>query len=287
MVASQKQPQHTCPCETYEELTTHIAAFANGYFPLMILLGGAGLGKSRLAKTITEGKCHWILGRVTPLQLYCQAYLHRDQDLVFDDVDDICLERQSIGLLKDLCQTEISKEVAWYSSTRALRDENIPNRFATSSRVLLILNDWHSVSGRLAAVEDRAHVVSFEPSAWEVHKETARWFTDQEVFDLIGDNHHLIDSPSMRLYQLSLFRKQAGLDWKKLLFDGILPPKRAQVAALKADRSFDTEEDRVKAFVQSGGSRATYFRQAKAIRSPGSNPKIQLECALEQPTNRG
>ena len=46
-------------------------------------------------------------------------------------------------------------------------------------------------SSLLASVEDRGHLLSFAPTPPEVHRRTAEWFWDQEVFDFIGAHLHL------------------------------------------------------------------------------------------------
>jgi hypothetical protein len=61
-----------------------------------------------------------------------------------------------------------------------LRD--VPQRFTTTSRVALIGNDWKTVNADVAALEDRGHVLVFEPTALEVHHQAAGWFWDQQIF---------------------------------------------------------------------------------------------------------
>jgi hypothetical protein len=118
----------------------------------------------------------------------------------------------------------------------------------------------------------------------EVHLRTAEWFRDQEVCDFIAENLHLIADPSMRHYVIGQELKEAGFDWKSRLKERWqVDPKTILVAKLKADPSFATEEDRVRAFAQAGGgNRATYFNHAKKLRPAVTPPKIVLKKPVSE-----
>src|SRR5207249_3818093 len=109
------------------------------------------------------------------------------------------------------------KTVAWHTDAKTLDRERIPRQFTTESRVLIIANEWRTLSGNVAAVEDRGHVILFRPTALEVHLRTALWFWDQEIFDFIGERLHLIAEPLMRAYVGAHELKRAGLDWRRIL----------------------------------------------------------------------
>ena len=85
-----------------------------------------------------------------------------------DDVDGLYGDRSGIRLLKCLCQTEEEKAVAWHSDARSLERQGIPREFTTRSRVVIIANDWKALNKNVAALQDRGHVVFFEPSAADV-----------------------------------------------------------------------------------------------------------------------
>jgi hypothetical protein len=110
-----------------------------------------------------------------------------------------------------------------------------------------------------------------------VHRHAATWFWDQEVFDLVGAYLHLVTRPSLRTYVLAYERKVAGLDWNSAVLGRCLSGAALAVAKLKADPSYPTEEDRVRAFVASGaGCRATYFNHAQRLRGFEEVPVIKL-----------
>ncbi len=47
--------------------------------------------------------------------------------------------------------------------------EGIPREFTTKSRVVIIANDWRTLDRNVAALQDRGHVLLFQPSPAEVH----------------------------------------------------------------------------------------------------------------------
>src|SRR5216684_871154 len=206
-----------------------------------------------------------------------QAYEHRHQPLVLDDVDGLCADRSGIRLLKALCQTEPTKTLSWHTATPILKRREVPSRFTTTSRVALIGNDWKTLNADVAALEDRGHVLVFEPTALEVHRHAAGWFWDQEIFDFVAVHLHLIAQHSLRTYGHAWELKQAELDWQQAVLCRYLTGTALLVARLKANPSFAREAERVRAFVQSGaGCRASYFQHAKKLRSVAAPLRIPL-----------
>ena len=203
-----------------------------------------------------------------------QAHEHRNQPLVLDDVDGLARDRQGIRLLKALCQTDPVKTVSWHSAAPGRC--GLPRQFATTSRVAIIANQWQSLNADVAALQDRGHCLHFAPSALEVHRQAARWFWDQEIFDFVAAHLSWTSQPSLRSYVLAWELKKAGLDWRPALLSRWLTGVALAVAKLKAT-SFASEEERVRAFVAAGlGCRATYFNYAKKLQPPASVPALKL-----------
>lgn len=121
-------------------------------------------------------------------------------------------------------------------------------------------------------------VVFFQPSALEVHRRTAAWFWDQEIFDFFGERLHLLQEASLRHYLAAWELKQARLDWKRLVLSRCLSGRALLVAQLQADATYASEAERVRAFIaQGGGSRSTYFNLARQQRAPVTAPAIRLQ----------
>ena len=277
MAKSKNLPAHTIIVRTYAELERYSRAFASGFLGLLLVLGAPGLGKSRAIRKALGAEVCWIDGNASPFGIYMAAYEHCDQPLVLDDVDGLYRERQGVRLLKCLCQSEKRKTLSWETNASALDARGIPRRFSTTSRVVLIANSWGSINLDVAALEDRAHVIYFDPSPLEIHLEAAKWFWDQEIFDFIGAYLHLIERHSLRVYYLAYEQKLAGLDWRCQILSRCLTGAALEVAKLKADSSFGSEEERAAAFIAAGhGCRATYFNHAKKLKACDDLPAIQL-----------
>jgi hypothetical protein len=276
MAAPAQLPHALCLC-SYAELDAYVRAFAAGHLHLLMLFGPPGAGKSRCVRQALGGHVCWIGGQATPLGIYVQAYEHRDQPLVLDDVDGLYADRSGIRLLKALCQTEAKKTLNWHTATPTLQRRGVPQRFSTASRVALIGNDWKTLNADVAALEDRGHVLCFEPSSLEVHRQAASWFWDQQIFDFVAAQLHLIVQHSLRTYRQAWELKRAGLDWRRAVLSRCLSGPALLVARLKADRSFASEAARVRAFIQAGaGCRASYFRHARKLQAPAPAPTIAL-----------
>jgi hypothetical protein len=259
-------------------LEQYAEAFARGHLSLLGIFGHGGLGKSRCVRRILGNAVCWITGNASPFGIYRRAFEFLHQDIVLDDIDRIDLDRNGIRLLKALCQTEKEKTLCWETDAKTLDREGIPRQFTTTSRVVLIANEWRSSNANVSAFEDRGHFIVFEPSPLEVHVQASSWFEDQEVFDFIGNQLHIMERPSLRTYELAWKEKKAGLPWKNLVLSRCLKGVTLEVARLKADLSFAAEKERARAFEEAGwGCRATYFNHAKKLRAKLEVPKITLK----------
>ena len=196
----------------YQRLVEYLRAFAQGYFHLLILVGAGGLAKSRFVKAMLDGKACWIEGNATPFGMYVKLYRHRDQFVVIDDVDALYADRSGVRMLKCLCQTEEEKAVAWHTDARSLERQGIPREFTTRSRVVIISNEWKTLNKYVGALQDRGHVLLFQPSAAEVHAQAGRWFDDQEIYEWFAANLHRVREPSLRHYVRAKELKAAGMD---------------------------------------------------------------------------
>ena len=271
MPATQKrrrgQPHKVLHLSSYDRLEEYLGAFARGHFNLLILVGSGGLAKSRSVRAVLNGKACWIEGNATPFGMYVRLYKHRDQFVVIDDVDALYADRSGVRLLKCLCQTEEEKSVAWHSDARSLERQGIPREFTTKSRVVIISNDWKTLNKNVAALQDRGHVLLFQPSVAEVHEKAGTWFDDQEIYQWFAANLHRVREPSMRHYVRARELKAAGMDWTDVLTVEAENPRARLAAELLASAAYGNTTERVKAFVeQGGGCRATFFNYRRLLR---------------------
>ena len=272
MPASQKrhrgQPHKVLHLTSYDRLEAYLGAFAQGHFHLLILVGAGGLAKSRSVRAALGGSGCWIEGNATPFGMYAKLYRHRDEFIVIDDVDALYGDRGGVRLLKCLCQTEEEKAIAWHSDARSLERQGIPREFTTTSRVVIIANDWKTLNKNVAALQDRGHVLLFQPDAAEVHRKAGTWFDDPEIYQWFAANLHRVCEPSLRHYVRARELKAAGMDWTDVLA-AEAENKRARLAAeLLASDAYGSTAERVEAFVnQGGGCRATFFNYRRKFGS--------------------
>ncbi|HKM52563.1 MAG TPA: hypothetical protein VJY33_04075 [Isosphaeraceae bacterium] len=264
-------PHKVLQLTTYHRLEEYLRAFAEGHFHLLILVGAGGLAKSRSVRAVLDGKACWIEGNATPFGMYAKLYRHRDDFVVIDDVDALYADRSGVRLLKCLCQTEEEKAVAWHSDARSLERQGIPREFTTRSRVVIISNDWRTLDKNVAALQDRGHVLLFQPSAAEVHQHAGRWFEDQEIYQWFAANLHRVREPSLRHYVRARELKAAGMDWTEVLAAED-ENKRARLAAeILESTEYASTAARVQAFVQRGGGcRATFFNHRRRLQGGGT-----------------
>jgi hypothetical protein len=280
MAKSKSLRSHAVCLTTFSELEQYVRAFGAGHLNLLMIFGPPGVGKSRLVRQTLGNHVCWIGGQATPFGIYLQAYEYRNLPIVLDDVDGLYADRLGIRLLKALGQTERTKTVSWQTASPALGQCSIPRQFTTTSRVVLIGNDWKTLNDDVAALEDRGHLLLFQPSPVQVHQQAARWFWDQEIFDFVADHLHLVAQHSLRTYCHAWELKQAGLNWRQGILGRCLTGMALAVAKVKADPAFGSEDERVRAFVESGaGCRATYFRHARKLHRADRSPKIMLTAS--------
>jgi hypothetical protein len=119
---------------------------------------------------------------------------------------------------------------------------------------------------------DRAQFIYFDPTPLEIHKNTALWFWDQEIFDFIGAHLHVIspDKLSSRSYVKAYERKPKG-DWKEFIARRYFAQSGEQwVLAVESDPKCKSVTERVAEFMKRTGlGRSTYFNLKKALISDG------------------
>lgn len=253
---------------TYAALHPWLNGFRADKINLLFLTGAPGLGKSRMVRAALHHRPHlWIEGHATPLKAYMELYRHRDQPVVIDDEDTFQSHPQKVALMKCLCGTEPVKRLAWDTTSPVLDEACVPGAFETASKVVVVTNRANAVAPGVAALFDRGSVLSFEPTAAEIHAQVEPWLGDPEVLAFFAEWLGAVPSPSMRLYVKAKEMKELGIDWKAVLLEQWDSTQFGLVARLHAEPQLATEEHRAAAFeARGGGSRATYFRYLKKWR---------------------
>ena len=125
---------------------------------------------------------------------------------------------------------------------------------------------WQTLNKNVAALQDRGHVLLFEPGAAEVHSQAGKWFDDQEIYEWFASNLHRVREPSLRHYVRAKELKAAGMDWTQVLAAEDENPRARLAAELLASTTYGSTTARVRAFVeQGGGCRATFFNYRRKL----------------------
>ena len=263
---------------TFPALRTLFTAFADGHYDLLIVVGRPGLCKSQLIKEAVGDRAFLLKGHNTPLACYIDLFHNRHKNIIIDDAEPLYQERQGKMLMRSLTETDAIKVISWNSTNKLLRDNGVPQRFHTASKVCIICNRWVSVNELTEALEDRAHIVYFDPPALEVHKEVGNWFWDQQIHDFIGQRLHLLDLSTARLYVKAWQRKKAGGDWQAFVTRHCYTTTIRVVQELEEDAECTTVKAREEKFAKlTKQSRATYHNIKKALKQNGQLQPITPE----------
>ena len=277
-------PNDAIVVTNYFDLGRYMNKFAEGSLDLVLLLGQPGIGKTEAVKQALsiDDTLHnhslYIEGHAQPFGLYQGLWRHRDDPVILDDLDRLYTNPDCVRILKPLCNTQRAKRISWLTNAvTAIPD--LPTEFTTTSNVMLIANEWRSLNSNVRALEDRTIILWFCPTVEEIHRKTAEWFDEPEIYHFIGSYLPHIPQLSMRHYEKAKRLRNAGFsDWKKSLLQMMLTDRTvAVVTGLQLDPKFSNETQRVKQFIaETGLSRATYFRVKSNLLQPSSPPKNVL-----------
>jgi hypothetical protein len=280
-------PSDAIVVTTYDDLDRYLRKFAEGTLDLVLLLGPPGVGKTEAVKHalgIEHGApsdALYVEGHIRPFGLYQGLWRYRHMPVVLDDLDRLYADADCVRLLKPLCNTRRMKRISWLSHAVSAVPE-LPAEFSTESNVIMIANEWRTLNSNVRALEDRTIIIWFSPSSLAIHRRTADWFEDPEVYRFIGSYLPYITTLSMRYYDKGRRLKEAGFaDWKKSLLQIMLPDRvTALVAGLQLDSRLQSDAERVEQFAaETGMSRMTYYRYKKALPEPQAPPAILLKRA--------
>lgn len=283
---------------TYASLRDYVEVYDKNALELLIIEGSAGVGKSSIVKSVvgrrSEKDYLWLEGRMTAAAFYQRLFEHRDAMVIIDDVDDLYRDKQCMNLLKCLCQTETEKRVMW-NTVRT--NETGTSEFKTKSKVCIITNSWKALNKHVGAVQDRGLLVLFRPDTEEVHKYVGSALKDnqevfdQDVYDYIGENLHIIIEPSIRHYRNALQLKKAAevigltsrpssVDWKEVLIESFgLTDNEMAVLKLCKDETL-SHNDRAKWFAKERNkSERTYWRVKSDLEEKG----VRFDRPQEKP----
>ena len=249
--------------ETYSEFSTWCQAFISGALDILIIQGSAGVGKSSMLKKALynhspDSYC-WLEGRISAVCLFEQCYKYKDRPIYIDDVDSLYSDRQSINLLKLLCQTEEEKHLQWLTKTTL--DNEIPKSFYTTSKACLITNHWKTLNKHVGAVEDRGLLLNFTPTKQEVHQYaiTQKICCDQ-ILDFMERHMPLVTQPSLRYYRNAQQLLSVGLAWQNVLLESFNISLEQETVLQIESEGLPPKKRTIEFVKRTGKSKSTYYR---------------------------
>lgn len=284
------RPEHAIVVDNYAELRDDFEAFAEGKYNFLIVIGNNGLGKSETIKELlaAANRTHVVFeGSPSEFKFYCDLYDNLNATVILDDVDPkFFRQSKSITYLKQLTETRTVKTLRWPTASTG-EGKEYPSSFETTSRAIVLTNEWDSINEHVRAIEGRATTICFEPTPEEVHKEVGRWFQDQEVYDYVWENRRLITKPNMRLYVKLLEQKRAGRPWRKRGLEMLVGDTRlSKIAEVLASPEYKTNNQRRKAFEERGyGTRSTFYKLLKEFRYYTATTSLDASPTLDAVKN--
>ena len=273
---------------TYKELEFFLDMFKNGNAELLVLESRGGLGKSRLVEETMKEIPHLkILSHVTPMQLYILGYKFKDVPIIIDDVDGLLSNNQNISLLKVFCETRETKRISWLSTCGLLREQNIPLSYETKSKVLILTNDFQTLSKKVGALQDRGWHIIFKPTDEEVLNKInqIKGYLDidissneiREVYSLIEKHSNFCDF-SIRTFikGLSLYKqcKEKKVSWKEILLQE-MGLNNKLILISQCINKYDNEKERIAEWKSHGFSKRSYYDyKLKLVQKCNHIPKI-------------
>lgn len=249
---------------TYAELQRAVEHFASTASNI-ILVGEPGLAKTSIVKQAINGSGRHLDGNLSAFEFYKLLYQHQDELFVLDDVDSLYGDRAFIRLLKQACQTTPVKTVSWRTRHSDIGDEGVPSEFETTSRFVIIANDWRTLNRNVAAIEDRGILIHFAPSPEDIHRYVETWFDDREVLDFVWNWIPYVSTVSARLYITASQLREGNLDWRRTVLDTMGIDNNTQTLVDLQALDLPTEK-KVEEYTRlTGRSRATYFRDLNKL----------------------
>lgn len=263
-VAEQRASEHTAPRvkETPEQARDRIRrrfeildqmtdAVTDGVVRGLIVMGPAGVGKSYGVETRLDAyeaenrlrgvppKVEVVKGTMTAIGLYKTLYDMRGQGdiTVFDDCDSILWDETCLNMLKAVLDSGKKRRISWKSESRALRAEDIPDRFDFEGGVIFITNvNFENVRSKkikphLDALQSRCHYIDLEMDSendrfLRIEQIVGDGMLDeygfgdagnQEVIDFLRENAARMRELSLRMVlKISDLRKMSPTTWREL-----------------------------------------------------------------------
>ena len=187
------------PSIIFQDLEDLIKMVGSGIQKSLMITGMAGIGKTYTVTTEIEkmlgpqgDKWTLIKGKTSPLGLYSSLFLNRDKLIVFDDIDSVFKNKDTVNMLKAALDSYDKRVISWISPitvdvsklspelVQKLHDDidekletdplnakiKYPNTFEFTGRVIFISNIHESKMDK--AIKSRSFVIDITLKAKDV-----------------------------------------------------------------------------------------------------------------------
>ena len=265
----------------YQELESVAESFTTGKLNLLVVVSAGGLGKTT---TFTRGlkkadtPYHIITGHITPKKLYEEAYEHRDQTILIDDVDGLLRSGTIVALMKQMCDT-IPRKTIQYNTTQPM---TVPSIFRTSSKIVLLLNKVPLDNENIMAFLSRGIFVNFIPTPREIFRELKEFAKDKAIMAFIESKVKTLGSINFRVYKHAVELKKCKLNWEKYLLEEFKLRDEEEIA-IQITETRKPYVERVQLWkAMTGKSQSTYDRIINDLGERELNSKLVAETEEEE-----
>ena len=264
---------------TMAERNQYVEAFSTGKLGHIVFVGPPGVSKSQSLRDELGERAILIPGTISPVEFYIEVFLNRHLEfIILDDADSFFDTLQGRQLIMSLTDSIRPTSICWKTRSKILEQEGVPRSFSSNARLAILTNKPVEQNKKLAALVNRCKVVICKFSALEVHRDVGAWWPvmeegenawDEEVYDFIGENLHLIREPDMRTYLGVSHTKRLGISgWRQAVLETFGLSEGEQFIVLALKESPVIVEEIASEFVRKGyGCRATFFNWKSRLES--------------------
>ena len=215
-----------CPfsvVERFEFIDKFVKLLAKGSINSFVLTGSGGIGKTTavistlkslgLREDVPEqpaGDFMVIRGFSTPKALYETLFQFKDKILILDDADQVFRDPLGANLLKAALDDKKVRVVNWNTSRE---DEDIPNRFTYTGKIVFISN--LSITQFPQAIISRSQKVDIITEVFKHIEHPAKAKAD--VLEFVKEHAKKANDLNIRsAVSLLVLRENFGSDWKRI-----------------------------------------------------------------------
>jgi len=260
-----------------EILKSYIDMTCKGFNNFLIVTGRQGLGKTYVTINILKeinNDFQYKSGYITPLSLYCYLYKHRNELIVFDDLDGL-FDKKCVAILKSaLWDTNGKRLVSYETTSEKIKDT--PEMFEFKGKIIILTNELIGKNDiSFQALLSRAITYPLKMAFDEILQisnniiENSSLFVEQKILvnEIIKRNVTEISNFNFRILDRLIQMVKYNKDKAEYLFQQALQEDKEMELVLRLMKSEIPIKEQIDEFIaNTGKSRATYFRIKEKIK---------------------